>query len=66
MLFNRSRWRRARDGNSRIKKTKGKDKKVVRIIEEMKKAEVKVLRGDEWELKNDLHLFSINISEIKE
>jgi len=47
MLFNRSRCRRARDGNSRIKKTKGKDKKVVRIIEEMKKAEVKILRGDE-------------------
>ena len=31
----------------RIKKAKSKNKEVVRIVKEMKKAEVKVLRGDE-------------------
>ena len=30
----------------RIKKARGKDEKVVKIVEEMKKAGVKTLRGD--------------------
>ena len=32
----------------KIKKAKGKDKQVVRVVEEIKKAEVKVVRGEEW------------------
>ena len=31
----------------KIKKTRGKDKEVVRIVEEMKKTEVKAIQGDE-------------------
>jgi len=31
----------------KIKKTRGKDKEVVRVVEEMKKAGVEVLREDE-------------------
>ncbi len=31
----------------RIKKTRGKNKKIVRVLEEMKKAGVKVVRGEE-------------------
>jgi len=30
----------------KIKKARGKDEKVVRVVEEMKKAEVKVVKGD--------------------
>ena len=37
------------DGGSsrKIKKTKAKDKKIVRVVEEIKKAEVKMLKRDE-------------------
>jgi len=31
----------------KLRRVKEKDKEVVRVVEEMKKAEVKVLRGDE-------------------
>jgi len=34
----------------KIKRARGKDKEVVKVIKEMKKAEVKVLRGNEWEI----------------
>ena len=40
----------------KIKKTKGKDKEVVRVVEEMKKARVKNLRGNEWEMEEELML----------
>ena len=40
----------------KIKKAKTKNKKVVRVVEEMKKAEVKVVRGDEWQIEGDLVL----------
>jgi len=40
----------------KIRRTRGKDKKVVRVVEEMKKKEVKALRGDEWEIEEDLVL----------
>jgi len=33
-----------------------KDKKVVKIVEEMKNTGVKVLRGDEWQVEGDLVL----------
>jgi len=32
----------------KIKIARSKDKKVVRVVEEMKKVGVKVLRGEEW------------------
>jgi len=40
----------------KIKRARGKDEKVVRVIEEMKKAGVRMLRGDEWEIEEDLVL----------
>jgi len=40
----------------KIKKARGKDKKVVRVVEEMKKTEVRVLRGDEWQVEGELVL----------
>ena len=40
----------------KIKKARSKDKEVVRIVEEMKKTVVKVLRGDEWQIEGDLVL----------
>ena len=40
----------------KIKISRKKNKEVVRVIEEMKKAEVKVLWGDEWQIERDLVL----------
>ena len=40
----------------KIKKAREKDKEVVKVIEEIKKANVKVLRGDEWEIEGELVL----------
>ena len=39
-----------------IKKLEVKDDKVVKAVEEMKKAGVKVLRNDKWQIKDDLVL----------
>ena len=38
----------------KIKKARDKDEEVVRIVEEMKKANVKELRGEEWRIEEDL------------
>jgi len=38
----------------KIKKAKKKDKEVVRMVEEMKKAGVKNLRGNKWEIDKKL------------
>ena len=40
----------------RIKIARSKDKEVVRVVEEMKKEGVKVLRGEEWQIEEDLML----------
>jgi len=40
----------------KIKKARSKDKEIVRVVEEMKKVKVKVLRGEEWEIEKDLVL----------
>ena len=40
----------------KIKKARSKNKDVVRVVEEMKKAKVKELRGDEWKIEGDLVL----------
>jgi len=40
----------------KIKKAKSKDEDVVRVVEEMKKAKVKELQGNEWQIEGDLVL----------
>ena len=40
----------------KIKKARSKDEDVVRVVEEMKKAKVKELRGDEWKIERELVL----------
>jgi len=40
----------------KIKKARSKDEDVVRVVEEMKKAGVRELRGNEWKLEEDLVL----------
>ena len=40
----------------KIKKARGKDKEIVRVVEEMKKAEVKVVREEKWQIEGDLVL----------
>ena len=39
-----------------MKKARNKNKEVVRVVEKMKKAKVKMLRGEEWQIKGDLVL----------
>ena len=40
----------------KIKKARSKDKDIVRVVEEMKKAKVKELRGNEWKIEEELVL----------
>ena len=40
----------------KIKKSKAKDDEVVKVVKEMKKAGVKVLRNKEWQIENNLVL----------
>ena len=40
----------------KIKKARDEDEEVVRVLEEMKKAGVKVVREEEWQLEGDLVL----------
>ena len=40
----------------KIKKARSKDKKIVIVVEEMKKTGVKVLQGNEWQIEKDLVL----------
>ena len=40
----------------KMKKARSKDKDVVRVVEEMKKAKVKELQGNEWQIEGDLVL----------
>ena len=40
----------------KIKKARGKNKKVVKVVEEIKKVEIRALRGEEWQLERDLIL----------
>ena len=52
----------------KIKKTKSKNKEVVRVVEEMKKVEVRVLRDDKQQIDRELVLKEekIYISKDKE
>jgi len=40
----------------KIKKARSKDKEVVKVVGKMKKAGVKVLRDDEWQIDKELIL----------
>ena len=40
----------------KIKKAKSKDKDIVKVVEEMKKAKVRELQGNEWQIEGDLVL----------
>jgi len=40
----------------RIKKARGKDEEIVRIVEEMKKAKIKAIQGEEWRIEGELVL----------
>ena len=40
----------------RIKKARSKNEDVVRVVEEMKRAKVKELRGEEWKIEGELVL----------
>jgi len=40
----------------KIKKVRSKDKDIVRVVEEMKKAGVRELHGNEWQIEGDLVL----------
>ena len=45
----------------KIRKVRSKDKDVVRVVEEMKKAGVKELRGNKWKIEGDLVLKERNV-----
>ena len=40
----------------RIKKARDKDEKVIKVVEEIKKARVKILRDEEWQIEEGLVL----------
>ena len=40
----------------KIKKSEARDNEMIKVVEEMKKAEVKVLRNEEWQIEKDLVL----------
>ena len=54
------------DKVEKIKKARGKDKGVVRVVEEMKKVGVKVVRGEEWQIEKDLVLKKRKVYVLKD
>ena len=50
----------------KIKIARRKDKDAVRVIEKMKKVEVKVLKGNEWQIKEDLVLKKEKVYMLKD
>ena len=50
----------------KIKKARSRDEDVVRVIEEMKKAGVKELQGNEWKIEGDLVLKERKVYVLKE
>ena len=49
-----------------MKKARSKDKEVVRVVEEMKKAKVKMLQEEEWQIEGDLVLKEGNMYILKD
>ena len=50
----------------KIKKARGKDEEVVRIVEEIKKAKVKAIQGEEWWIEGELVLKERKIYVLKD
>jgi len=50
----------------KIKRARSKDKEVVRIVEEMKKAGVKAIQGEEWKMKEELVLKEEKVYMLKD
>jgi len=50
----------------KIKRVRSKDEDIVRVIEEMKKAKVKELQGEEWKIEEDLVLKEEKIYVLKD
>ena len=50
----------------KIKKSEAKYNKVIKEVEEMKKAGVKVLRNEKWQIKNDLVLKEETVYVLKD
>ena len=50
----------------KIKKARSKDKDIIRVIEEIKKAGVKELRGNEWKIEGDLVLKEEKVYVLKD
>ena len=50
----------------KIKKARGKDKEVVRIVQEMKKVKVKAIQGEEWRIERELVLKEEKIYILKD
>jgi len=49
----------------KIKRARGKDKEAVKVVEEIKKTEVRNLRGNEWKIERDLVLKKEKIYMLK-
>ena len=50
----------------RIKETRDKDEEVIRVVEEMKKTEVKMLRNEEWQIEEGLVLKERRVYVLKD
>jgi len=50
----------------KIKIARSKDKEVVRVVEKMKKAGVKVLKREEWQIERDLVLKKRKVYVLKD
>jgi len=50
----------------KIKKARGKNKEVVRIVEEIKKARVKVIQEEEWKMEGELVLKEEKVYVLKD
>ena len=50
----------------KIKKARSRDKDIVRVVEEMKKAKVKELQGSEWQIERELVLKEGKVYVLKE
>jgi len=50
----------------KIKRARRKDKKVVKVVKGIKKAGVRNLRGDEWEIEGDLVLKKEKVYVLKD
>ena len=50
----------------KIKIARSKNKKVIRVVEKMKKMKVKILRRDEWQIEKDLVLKKEKVYVLKD